>query len=57
MCVGYFVHILPSSVTLPVKRGFMSSPVLVQAIALAIVLFVAIQVRSSDIVPFIYLQY
>ena len=57
MCVGYFVHILPSSVTSPVKRGFMASPVIVQAIALALILFVAIQVRSSDIVPFIYLQY
>ncbi len=57
MTVGYFVHILPSRVTSPLKRGFMASPVIVQAIALALILLVAIQVRSSDIVPFIYLQY
>lgn len=57
MGVGYFVHILPSSITSPIKRGFMASPVLIQTIILTLILFIAIQVRSSDIVPFIYLQY
>jgi len=57
MGVGYFVHILPSRITSPLKQGFMASPILLQSIMLAIALFVAIQVRSSDIVPFIYLQY
>lgn len=55
--IGYVVHMLPTSVTAPVKRGFMASPVALQTIALAAVLLIAIQVRSSDIVPFIYLQY
>ena len=55
--IGYVVHMLPSSITSPVKRGFMASPVILQTIALAAVLLSAIQVRSSDIVPFIYLQY
>lgn len=57
MAVGYFIHILPSSITNPVKQGFISSPIILQALMLGLTLFVAIQVRSSEIVPFIYLQY
>lgn len=57
IALGYIVHMLPSAITSPVRRGFMASPAVVQAILLAATLFLAIQVRSSDIVPFIYLQY
>lgn len=57
MLFGYIVHVSPSRLTAPVKSWFMGSPVLVQVLFLALALFVGIQVRSSDIVPFIYLQY
>lgn len=57
MAAGYIIHILPSAVISPVKRTFMSSPAIIQTLLLTITLFIAIQVRSSDIVPFIYLQY
>ncbi|MCM1521960.1 MAG: MBOAT family protein [Muribaculaceae bacterium] len=57
MVVGYVVHVTPTRLTAPVKRGFIASPLIVQSVLLAIVLLIGIQVRSSDIVPFIYLQY
>ncbi|MCM1163020.1 MAG: MBOAT family protein [Muribaculaceae bacterium] len=57
MVAGYMVHVTPSRFTSPVKQSFISAPLLIQTLALAAVLLIAIQVRSSDIVPFIYLQY
>lgn len=57
MAVGYLVHVTPTRVTAPVRKAVTEAPVLLQAILLAIALLIAIQVRSSDIVPFIYLQY
>ncbi len=57
MVFGYIVHVSPSRITGYVRRVFEASPVLVQAIILAVVIMVVIQVRQSDIVPFIYLQY
>lgn len=57
MACAYLVHMLPTRVTAPFKNVFVSSPFILQAILLAVALFLAIQVRSSDIVPFIYLQY
>ncbi len=40
-----------------VRSVFEASPAFVQAVILALVILVVIQVRQSDIVPFIYLQY
>ncbi|MDE6555609.1 MAG: MBOAT family protein [Duncaniella sp.] len=57
MLFGYLVHISPSFLTGAVQRWFMKSPLLIQAILLAIALLIVIQVRSSDLVPFLYLQY
>ena len=57
MVAGYVIHVSPSSLTGRVRSAFESSPVICQAIILAVVILVVIQVRQSDIVPFIYLQY
>lgn len=57
MLAGYLVHMAPARITSPVKDTFLAAPPLLQALTLALVLLIAIQVRSSDIVPFIYLQY
>ncbi|MDE5750446.1 MAG: MBOAT family protein [Duncaniella sp.] len=57
MLFGYLVHITPSRITRGVRDWFMRSPLPVQVLFLALALYVGIQVRSSDIVPFIYLQY
>lgn len=57
MVGAYLIHVMPSALTRSVRRAFFAAPAVVQAILLALVLIAAIQVRSSDIVPFIYLQY
>ncbi|MCM1483357.1 MAG: MBOAT family protein [Muribaculaceae bacterium] len=57
MVLGYVMHFMPSRWTSRLKARYHMLPLVVQAIVLAIVILVIIQVRSSDIVPFIYLQY
>lgn len=57
MAAGYLLHFMPSRWGDSLQRGYTALPLLLQAIILAIVLLVIIQVRQSDIVPFIYLQY
>ena len=57
MAAGYIMHFMPSRWTERLKQGYTALPLLLQAIILAIVILVIIQVRQSDIVPFIYLQY
>lgn len=57
MMLGYFLHMTPSSWTAGGKKIFTAIPFWVQAVILALVILLIIQVRQSDIVPFIYLQY
>lgn len=57
MVGGYVIHVSPSALTGRVRSVFESSPAVVQAVVLAVVILIVIQVRQSDIVPFIYLQY
>lgn len=54
---AYFLHLTPSRYVGRLRSTFVTSPLLVQALLLAIVLIIVIQVRQSDIIPFIYLQY
>ena len=57
MAAAFIIHILPDSISARMRGIFFATPVVIQALMLCAALFVAIQVRSSDIVPFIYLQY
>lgn len=57
MVVGYAMHFTPSRWTARLKKSYEATPLILQAVILVIVLMVIIQVRQSDIVPFIYLQY
>ena len=52
-----FVHFLPRNWSVGAASFYTATPLLIQGILLALVIFFVIQVRSSDIVPFIYLQY
>lgn len=54
---GFAMHFAPQRWTKKLKGLYSATPLVVQAIVLAIVILLIIQVRSSDIVPFIYLQY
>ena len=57
MVTGLVLHFLPHSLTIHAQNTYSRFPLFFQAIILAIVILVVIQVRQSDIVPFIYLQY
>lgn len=54
---GYLIHISPSSWGAWVRSIFSAMPAVIQALIFALVLILVIQVRQSEIVPFIYLQY
>ena len=55
--IGFALHFSPSSWRKKVLGGYIAMPILVQALVLALVLFLVIQTRSSELVPFVYLQY
>lgn len=55
--LGYFMHLAPSSWSDAIKKGMTRMPAVLLAVILALVILLIIQVRQSDIVPFIYLQY
>lgn len=57
MVIGLLTHLSPSSWTEGTKNGFIRLVAPWQAIILALVLFIVIQMRQTDLVPFIYLQY
>jgi len=57
MLVGFCLHFLPHSLTIKSQKLFNRCPLLIQGLFLALMIFIVIQVRQSDIVPFIYLQY
>ncbi|MCM1066056.1 MAG: MBOAT family protein [Muribaculaceae bacterium] len=57
MGIGYVAHITPRSWTVEASNAYVSLAPLWQAILLAAIVFMVIQTRQSDLVPFIYLQY
>lgn len=57
MAIGLLLHFAPHKWTLALQSRYNRIPVVFQGIILAAVVFLIIQVRQSDIVPFIYLQY
>ncbi len=54
---GYIAHITPRAWTTGAAEAYMAMPVLWQSLLLATILFIVIQTRQSELVPFIYLQY
>lgn len=54
---AYLMHFAPERWTAKLKSIYHSFPLILQAIVLAIVILIVIQMRQSDIQPFLYLQY
>ena len=57
MGIGYLLHWCPDSWQNAFSRGMVRMPVVVQAFILITLIFLVIQVKSSDIQPFIYFQF
>ena len=56
MAVAYLMHYMPERMTAKMKSIYNASPLIAQALVLALLIFIVIQ-RKGEIVPFIYFQY
>lgn len=57
LIAGYLLHFTPDSVVNRTRGLLTRSPLLVQAMVLAIAIFIVIQVKSAGVQPFIYFQF
>lgn len=57
MGVGYLLHICPDRWQDACSRGMVRLPLAGQALVLILLIYVVMQVKSSDIQPFIYFQF
>ena len=57
MALGYIMHFLPDRWNQKCERGVIRLPLFLQAILFIVVIYIVIQVKSSDIQPFIYFQF
>lgn len=55
--VGYLFHYVPMGLRTRMKNAVTNAPLWGQALLVAVVIFIVIQVKSSDIQPFIYFQF
>ena len=55
--VGYIAHITPRAWTTGATQLYVDMPVLIQSLLLTAIIFIVVQTRQSELVPFIYLQY
>ena len=57
MVIGYILHFMPRSAENSLQAVVTRSPLLVQAVMLAIAIFVVVQFKSAGVQPFIYFQF
>ncbi len=57
MVVGYIIHFMPKKVDLAIQEKITCMPLWAKATLLSIAIFVVIQMKSAEIVPFIYFQF
>lgn len=57
IAVGFIAHWLPDGVMARVKEVFGRMPLVAQALMMILVIWVVIQVKSSEVQPFIYFQF
>ena len=55
--VGYLLHYTPHEMALALRGTLEKTPLIGKAIIFALFIYLVLQVRSSEIVPFIYLQF
>lgn len=54
---GYLLHYTPHTCSVQIQKGIERTPLIGKAVIFAIFIFVVLQVRSSELIPFIYLQF
>jgi D-alanyl-lipoteichoic acid acyltransferase DltB (MBOAT superfamily) len=55
--LGYLFHFMPISIDKLIQKSVFSLPLFAKAILIALVIWVAVQFKSADIMPFIYFQF
>jgi hypothetical protein len=54
---GYIMHFCPKNWTFVLTNRLINTPIIGKAVIFALVLFLVIQTRQSELIPFIYQQY
>jgi len=57
MLLGYLFHFLPKTVEEKIQKSIIAMPLLLQAALFAVVIWVVVQFKSADMMPFIYFQF
>ena len=57
MLLGYVMHFIPKNIENGFSSLIVKSPFVIKAAVLLILIFIIIQIKSSDIQPFIYFQF
>ena len=57
MTIGFVLHFIPKSIEQRVQNVVTYMPLLGKALLLVAVIFCVMQIKSSDIQPFIYFQF
>ncbi|MDE7451309.1 MAG: MBOAT family protein, partial [Alistipes sp.] len=57
LAVGYLLHLMPARLDSFVQRTVTAAPMLLQVVMAAVLIWCVMQIKSSDIQPFIYFQF
>ncbi len=57
MAAGYLFHWMPDSIEFSFEKLLRKTPIVLQSLMLAVVIWILFQARSADIQPFIYFQF
>jgi D-alanyl-lipoteichoic acid acyltransferase DltB (MBOAT superfamily) len=57
MIIGYILHFIPSDIELTAQQFVVKSPFVFKVAYLLVIVFIVIQIKSSEIQPFIYFQF
>jgi len=55
--LGYLFHFMPLKIDKLIQKSVFSLPLVAKAILIALVIWIAVQFKSADIMPFIYFQF
>lgn len=57
MATGYILHFMPGKIDLAIRQQITVMPLWAKALLLCVAIFAVIQMKSAEIVPFIYFQF
>jgi D-alanyl-lipoteichoic acid acyltransferase DltB (MBOAT superfamily) len=57
MILGYLIHFSPKQWANSVKELIIKTPLALQSFIIVIIIFIVMQIKSSDVQPFIYFQF